>query len=237
MKLLLRKTIFILTLISIFSVTALCQQSKSNWVRVPGFGPESPLVLRNQETFIGIMGAAALSYALSELIFKNGENTNYYQARAGMNHEYFWGFRDVLHQNFGVEKRLAPWFAVATEFNLQQWTDQTPVVKNQNSFGLGAGLMTYYRWYILGKKRISPYLEYGAGVFYGFGKFPSNGTNFTFNYSTQLGLEYTFENENKLRFGYGQFHQSTQNAAFPNPGYDGDGFSISYSWFWKKSKW
>ncbi|MCL3781357.1 hypothetical protein EMN47_13285 [Prolixibacteraceae bacterium JC049] len=232
-----RRTFTVLILILLLNLPAFSQGSKSNWFRVPGFGPESPLTLTNQETFVGVFGAAVLSYTLAELVSKNGENTNYYQARTGMNNEYFWGYRKVFHQNFGVEKQVAPWFAFAVEGNLQQWSDKTPDIKSKDAFGIGAGIMTYYRWYLFGKKRISPYLEYGAGLFYGFKEFPYNGTNFTFNLSTQLGVEYKLKNKDKIRLGYGQFHQSNNNLLQPNPGYDGDGFSISYSWFWKNTKW
>lgn len=213
------------------------QSNKTSWPLIPGFGPESPLTLTNEGTFAVVMGGAVVSYALTELLFKNGENLNYYQARVGMNHEHFWGFRNVFFQNFGVENRVANWFAFAAEFNMQQWNDRTPGIDSKDKFGMGAGLMTYYRWYLFGKKRISPYLEYGTGLFYGVKSFPYNGTNFTFNHSTQLGLEYTFINKNKLRFSYGQFHQSNNYLFELNPGYDGDGFSFTYSWFWKTSKW
>ncbi|TKG90763.1 hypothetical protein EYV94_23145 [Puteibacter caeruleilacunae] len=232
-----------LIIISIFpllllqSTQSVGQSKKNDWFRVPGFGPESPFSLTDEETFIGVIGAAALSYTLAEVLFKDGENLNYYQARAGMNNEYAWGLKKVYHQNFGVENRVARWFAFAMEFNLQEWNDQTPNIENKDSFGLGAGIMTYYRWYLFGRKRISPYLEYGTGLFYGFEKFPHNGSNFTFNHSTQLGVEYTLKDKNKVRLGYGQFHQSNNGLSKYNPGYDGNGFSVSYSWFWRTSKW
>ncbi len=41
------------------------------------------------------------------------------------------------------------------------------------------------------------------------------------------------KNQNKLRLGYGQFHQSNNAWIQPNPGYDGNGFSINDSVFWK----
>lgn len=213
------------------------QSKKADWFRIPGFGPESPLSLTDEQTFIGVVGLAAISYSLAEFVWKGDENLNYYQIRTGMNHEYFWGFRNVYLQNFGVENRVAPWFAIALEANMQEWQDRTPVVQDKKSFGMGFGLMSYFRWYIFGKKRISPFIEYGTGLFYGLSKFPHNGTNFTFNNSTQLGVEYSFKNRNKLRIAYGQFHQSNNQYQQPNPGYDGNGFSIAYSWFWRTSKW
>lgn len=213
------------------------QGSGNDWFHIPGFTPELPTTLTSQETFFGVMGAAVLSYTLAEFVFKDNETLNFYQVRAGMNDEYIWGLKSVWHQNFGVEKRIAPWFAFAAEFNMQQWNDRTPDIEKKAKFGLGAGIMSYYRWYLLGKKKISPYLEYGTGLFWGFENFPYNGSKFTFNHSTQLGIEYTLKNSDKIRLGYGQFHQSNNNLLSPNPGYDANGFSISYSWFWTTSKW
>lgn len=232
------KRIFLIISVALISNNQVFTQINNNgWFSFPGLGPESPLSLTSEETFYGVIGAAALSYTLTELVFKNHENLNFYQIGGGMNNEYFWGLRKVFHQNFGVEKRAAPWFAFALEYNFQQWGDQTPKLDKNEKFGLGMGIMTYYRWYLFGKKRLSPYLEYGTGLFWGFKEFPYNGTAFTFNHSTQVGLEYTFENKNKARMGYGQFHQSNNYLFDRNPGYDGNGFNVSYSWFWKTSKW
>lgn len=231
------KRTFSIVLLLFIVIKSNSQSSNNDWPQIPGFGPDSPITLTGQETFLGVMGVAVLSYTLAEFIFKDEENLNYYQVRTGVNKEHVWGLRNVYHQNFGVENKVASWFTFAAEFNLQQWSDRTPNIGDRNKFGVGAGIMTYYRWYLFGKKRISPYLEYGTGLFYGFKKFPHNGSNFTFNHSTQLGVEYTFNNKNRLRLGYGQFHQSNNGLIQPNPGYDANGFSISYSWFWKTSKW
>lgn len=232
-----KKIALVLCIALLINSTANAQNSGKDWFHIPGFTPEIPITLTNQRTFFGVMGAAALSYALAEFAFKDEENLNFYQVRAGMNDEYVWGLKSVWHQNFGVENRVAPWFAFAAEFNFQQWNDRTPGIEKKDKFGMGAGIMTYYRWYLLGKKKISPFLEYGTGLFFGFEKFPYNGSKFTFNHSTRLGIEYTFENKNKLRVAYGQVHQSNNGLFSKNPGYDGNGFSISYSWFWKTSKW
>jgi hypothetical protein len=99
------------------------------------------------------------------------------------------------------------------------------------------GINTYYRWYLFGKKKISPYIEYGAGLFYGFKKFPQNGSNFTFNLTNALGIEYTIKNQNKIRLSYGHIHQSNNNLFNENPGIDGNGLNFTYLWFFKKSKW
>lgn len=212
------------------------QRSTGGWFHIPGFTPEIPITLTSEQTFYGVMGAGAFSYLLSEVIFKNDKNTHYYQVRIGMNDEYIWGLRNVWHQNFGVENRLSPWYAIAAEFNLQEWSDRTPGLEKKKKSGIGTGIMTYYRWYLFGKCRLSPYIEYGTGIFLGFRKFPHNGSEFTFNHSTQLGLEFTLKNKNKIRVGYGQFHQSNNRIFRNNPGYDANGFSLTYSWFWKDSK-
>ena len=174
-------------------------QSKNDWFHIPGFDPALPTTLTDRTTLVGVLGLAVLSYSLEEFIFKNHSNVNYYVARTGMNKEYAWGLKNVWHQNLGVEHRIASWFSLSAEFNLQEWSDRSPKISSRDKFGLGAGLMTYYRWYLFGKKRLSPYIEYGTGIFYGFKKFPYNETNFTFNNSTQLGLEYTLKNKSKIR--------------------------------------
>lgn len=222
-----KKTIIILLLTLMFANAN--AQSKGDWFHIPGFDPSLHTTLTNRSTLIGVIGLAALSYSLEEFVFKNHENINFYTARVGMNNEYAWGLRNVWHQNIGVEHRVASWFSVSAEFNLQEWHDQSPQIDSKNKFGIGTGLMTYYRWYLFGKKRISPYIEYGTGIFYGFKKFPYNGTNFTFNNSTQLGVEYTLKNKSKVRLSYGNFNQTNYNLLKSNPAYNGNGFSISYS--------
>lgn len=207
------------------------QKDNKSWPGLPGFGPESPLTLTSEPTFYGVIGAAALSYVLSEYIGKNHKNIHFYQFRLSANNEHFWGHRHVISQNIGVENRTAPWFGFTAEFNLQQWIDNTPNV-SADQFGIGAGVMTYYRWYVLGQKRISPYIEYGTGLFYGFTPFPYNGSNFTFNHSTQLGIEVSLKNNDRVKIGYGHFHQSNNGFLPKNPGYDANGFSISYSRCW-----
>ncbi len=223
-----KKHIFIFLLI-IYTIT-LNAQSTGRWKNIPGFDPALPTTLTSQETFIGVIGLAALSYSLEEFVFKNHKNVNFYQGRVGMNNEYAWGLKNVWHQNFGIEHHVASWFSLSAEFLLQEWHDKTPIIDNESKFGMGSGIMTYYRWYLFGKKRLSPYLEYGTGIFFGFEKFPYNGTNFTFSHSSQLGIEYTLKSNSKVRFGYGNFHQSNNGWLDSNPGYDGNGFSISFAW-------
>lgn len=208
----------------------LSAQSKKSWPHIPGFDPALPTTLNSKESFIGVSALAIISFALEEFVFQKHENVSYYSARLAMNKEYAFGLKNVWQQNLGVEYRLASWFSVSADFNLQEWSDQTPLIENREKFGLGMGLMSYYRWYLLGKKRISPFIEYGSGLFWGFKEFPYNGTKFSVNHSTQLGLEYSLQNENKLRLSYGHFHQSNYNWLASNPAYDAYGFSIAYAW-------
>lgn len=177
----------------------------------------------DQTTFVGLISVAALSYGLTKFVFKENETLNFYQVRAGV---FGTEGGTVVMENFGIEKRLAPWFGLGLEINNQQW-----IYEEKN--GAGMGFNTYYRWHLLGKKKISPYIEYGAGFFFGFSDFPPNGTNFTFNLTTQVGAEYTFEDQNKLRLGYGHIHQSNNELLDPNPGEDGNGLNITYLWFWQ----
>ncbi|MFT4738211.1 MAG: hypothetical protein ACI8QD_002378 [Cyclobacteriaceae bacterium] len=95
------------------------------------------------------------------------------------------------------------------------------------------GLNTYYGRYLLGRKKISPFIEYGAEFFFGFSDFPPSKTNFTFNHTTQIGAQYTCDYENKLRLSYAHIHQSTSELLDPNPGEDGNGFNVTYLWLWK----
>jgi hypothetical protein len=224
-----KKLFYTIILCITLSAPIISQSSNGDWVQIPGFIPENPAMLRSTKASLVVLGLAGLSYGISEF-FGDFEDENYYQVRAGMNNEYFWGFRKMMHQNFGVERRVSSWFSVSLEANLQEWYDDTPNIKSSNKFGAGLGIMSYYRWYILGSWKLSPYIEYGLGVFCGFKEFPYNGTNLSFNYSTQLGIEYKYDNNNRFRFSYGQFHQSTDNYSLPNPGYDADGFSIGWSW-------
>lgn len=222
------KKIILFTILLTVSLNAIGQR-KNDWPHISGFDPALPTTLTNKSTLLGVLGLAALSFSLEEFVFKNHDNINFYSARTGMNREHAFGLRNVWHQNIGVEHRVASWFSLSAEFNIQEWQDQTPLIKANQKFGLGVGIMTYYRWYLFGKKRLSPYIEYGTGVFTGFKKFPYNGTFFTFNNSTLLGFEYSLKGNGKIRLAYGNFNQTNYNLLSSNPGYNGNGFSIGYT--------
>ena len=196
-------------------------KAQESWPGIPGLD-ENSFAVYSQETFLGVFGAAVLSYGLAELVFKD-ENLHYYQFHTGM-----FGTEEgtIIMENFGVEKRVAPWFGLSAEANVQQY------IKSDYA-GAGMGFMGYYRWYLFGKKRFSPYLEHGTGCFWGFNKFPQGGSNFTFNLTSQLGLEVTRKNLDKMRFSYGHIHHSNNGLRPENPGLDGNGFNFAYLWFWQ----
>lgn len=223
------KKLFISIILLIFLQTSQAQ-SKGGWPFIPGFDPALPTTLTDRTTLVGVIGFAALSYGLEEFVFKKHENLNFYTARIGMNNEYAFGLKNVWHQNIGVEHRIANWFSVSAELNIQEWHDTSPNIENKQKTGMGLGVMTYYTWYILGKMKLCPFIEYGAGAFLGFKKFPYNGTQYTFNHSTQLGLEYTINDSSKARISYGHFNQSNYNLLDSNPAYNGNGFSLAYAW-------
>ena len=204
----------------------LVESSKEGeWQGIPGMSGNG-IALMNQTGFLVLMGSALSSYFLTEFVFKD-TNRNYFQTRFGL---YGGSNKTIISfQTFGIEKRVSHWFGVGLEVNFQQWAGQLPVRHN----GTGVGLNTYYRWHLFGKRKFSPFLEYGARVFQGFKPLPFEGSRFTFHLSTSLGAEYTFDNNNKLRFSYGRLHQSNNDLLQVNPGLDESGFQATFLWFWK----
>lgn len=213
-----------LTLLLLLAIGLNARAQKGEWPALPGLDySESSIALIDQESFMALAGAATASFILAEWVLKDVADINYYQARAGM---VGTSGGTVMLENFGIEKRLAHWFGIGLELNTQQWF-------YEEKAGAGIGFNTYYRWYLRGRKRLSPYIEYGAGLFRGFSEFPPDGTRFTFNLTTQLGLEYQLNNQDKVRLGYGHLHQSNNGLLEPNPGEDGNGFNVTYLWLWK----
>lgn len=194
------------------------------WPAIPGID-DGKFAIYSQNTFIYVMGAAVTSFLVAELAFRDS-TLNFYQGRLGI-----WGTDagTVVSQGFGIEKRSSHWFAIALELNVQEWSGEA-------NKGMGLGLNTIYRWYAFGKKRVSPYLEFGAGIFQGFRPFPQDGSGFTFHLTTRIGAEIKMRNKNQLRFDYGHLHQSNNDLFDRNPGVVGNGLSISWSWFWKKTR-
>lgn len=189
-------------------------------------GADSPLQLDGQRGFF-IMGGLALASVLATQ-FNSYRTQNYFSNQVGFYNDGFDSQGDVqiLFQSVGLEKRLAPWFATSAEVQVQE-------MFGQNYANLGGSLMTYYRWHAFGKKKISPYFEYGAGIFTGIRQFPEDGTNFTFRLVYKLGAEWNFSKNskvNKARIAYGHIHQSNNDLFARNPGYDGNGITFGLSW-------
>lgn len=193
------------------------------------FGQVNPLGIEN--TFIGLdrqngviimSGIAVASYFLTKKASEDSK-LNFKQIHIA----YFNGDGyDVYMQNFGLEREYSSWFSLRVEGNIQEFSKD-----NYSTFGLGIKL--YSRYSLFGKKNLSPYFEYGAGIFNAFKKFPENGSTFTFNLTYAVGLEYKFPNKNKIRVDYNFIHHSNAGLADDNPGFDANGISFSYSWFWK----
>ncbi|MCI4670225.1 MAG: acyloxyacyl hydrolase [Bacteroidia bacterium] len=191
-------------------------------------GSESPLQLDGQRGFFIMGGLALTSFLASQ--FSSHRTENYFSNQLGFYND---GFNldeneQIVFQAVGLEKRLVPWFATSVEFQIQE-------VFRRNYANVGASLMTYYRWHAFGKKQLSPYFEYGAGVHNGMRRFPEDGTTFTFRLTYKVGLEWNFESAsngqmNKLRLAYGHIHQSNNNLLARNPGYDGNGVTVGLSW-------
>ena len=183
-----------------------------------------PLTLVDQDGFYRVLTMAGISFIFSEMVFKEADE-HYYQLR-GSYYSNSEGMR-VYGQHFGIEKRLSHWFGIGIEGFSQQWN-------GRGNSGIGMGLNAYYRWYAFGKKRWSPFLEYGTGGFYGFSRFPADGTKFTFHLTTSYGVEHKLKNKDRLRLTYGHLHQSNNDLFEANPGIDLKGFTLTYLWSWKR---
>lgn len=198
------------------------------------------LALDRQTGFIVMSGSALVSYLISEFL-SGVPHLDYYQFHGG----YYYGESGgggpafpgepvytpdnyhVIMQNFGVEREFSPWFSLMLEANLQE-------MANANYFSMGIGLKPYVRWTFFRKWRIHPYIEYGAGIFYAFSEFPENGSKLTFNLNYALGLEYILPNKDKIRLDFNFKHHSNNNLFESNPGFDGNGVSISFCRYWKE---
>ncbi|MCG7533151.1 acyloxyacyl hydrolase [Psychrobium sp. MM17-31] len=201
-------------------------ETVDDWPNFPGLKSTSFLSLTNQDVFIGVASAAALSYYLSEYVFEDEQDITFYNFRSGFSQGS--GKRIYLN-NFGIEKKLSSWFSAGIELNSQYWKDyQTAASGNRE--GIGGGALAVLRWYPYHFGKASLYAEYTTGLFYSDKRFPFDGTKFTFNHSSHIGIEYHINAKQKLRFGYGNFHQSNNNWIDPNPGSNSNGFAISYSW-------
>jgi hypothetical protein len=216
------------------------------------FGQYNPLGVENsklamdrQTGFIVMTSAALSSYLISQFLV-NDPKLDFYQAHIG----YYNGKSgtggspmmdqlqttdetttttseqtdyNILMENFGVEREFTKWFSLRLEANVQQCF-------NSDYFTVGGGIKTYYKWTILRKKKIHPFIEYGAGVFLAAKKFPEDGSTGTFNLNYAIGGEYILPNNDKIMVDFNFKHHSNNNLGDSNPGFDSNGVSISYCW-------
>lgn len=192
--------------------------AQNGWPSIPFY---DHIGLKSGETFKRAIFVASASYLIAELSSKE-PHKNYYQMRVAVlsSEEY-----TVVSESFGIEKRVRPWFALGAEFLNQQWF-------HEGFGGTGVGIVGFWRWYVFGKKRISPLFEFAPGTYYAMRKFPEGGSNFTFHLNTSLGVEYTLKSNDKLRLTYTQLHQSNNDLFSENPGIDLTGFTLTYLWRW-----
>ena len=133
---------------------------------------------------------------------------------------------NVYMQNFGLEREYSHWFSLRAEGNIQEFIRRED--RSDDTFGVGFKL--YSRYTAFGNKKVSPFFEYGAGLFTALKQFPFDGSRFTFNLTYAVGLEFTLANKNKIRADYNFIHHSNANIGRTNPGFDGNGVSVSFSW-------
>jgi hypothetical protein len=220
-------TLFLCSVCITSAQNQVSENAPSNWPEIPGLHHGGPITLTNEKIFIRVAGAVAITYLINKFVLKENNTTDYWLVRTS----YAKGdYKTVTKQHFGIERKLAPWFSVTLEGNFQQWHDEREYIQKKDKTGFGISLQPFFRWYVFGKKRLSPYLEYGTGFFQGFEKFPQNGTGFTFTHSSHLGVEYTTKNEQKIRLSYGQYHHSNNDWWKENPGFNANGLNISYAW-------
>jgi hypothetical protein len=187
-------------------------------------GKDNTFIALDRENGFFILSSFALASYF--LVKKNQNNSkiDYYQTHIG----YFENSKyRVLMQNFGVERNYSHWFSLKMEVNLQE------IINQNNFYTMGLGYKLYSRWSLFGKKKISPFFEYGSGVSFALKKFPENGTSFTFNLTYAIGLEVKLKNKNKLRIDANFLHHSNAGLSDNNPGFDGNGISLTYSWLLK----
>lgn len=210
-------------------------------------GTENSFIALDRQTgFLIMTGSAIGSYFVSKFLSSDSEYT-FYQTHAG----YYYGrsgaqmgpnpgdfngttttdsereYYNIIMENFGVEREYSRWFSLRLEANIQEFTAD-------DYFTLGGGIKTYYKWTFMRKWMVHPFIEYGAGIFYALDKFPEDASNLTFNLNYAIGAEYILPNNNKIMLDFNFKHHSNNNLFENNPGFDGNGVSISYSWFWKE---
>jgi hypothetical protein len=223
------------------SIIILTLLSNNIYCQYNPLGMENSFMQLDRQRGAIIMSSAALgSYLISKFLIKDVK-IDYYQAHAG----YFYGYSgggwgpssqestktpyNIFMESFGAEREYSHWFSLRLEGTLQE-------MSGKDYFTVGGGIKLYTKWTILRKKKIHPYIEYGGGVFCAVDKFPEDCSNITFNLNYAVGAEYILPNNDKIMVDANFKHHSNNNLWQPNYGFDGNGVSVSYCWFWKENK-
>lgn len=195
--------------------------SQEAWPAIPGID-EGAASVHSQETFLPALGFAAVSYGLARWVDR-AERAHRVQSRLGA-----YGLEDhlVLNQAVGVEQQVSPWFSLSWEVFVQEWRAD---LATGNTHGMGVGLNPWAKWTAFAARKISPFVEVGTGGFYGFKRFPEEGTRFTFHLNTNLGLEWALDASDCFRLTYGHLHQSNNGLGERNPGIVGNGLTVTWS--------
>lgn len=201
-------------------------------------GMENSFMQLDRQRGAIIMSSAAVgSYLISQFL-TNDMKVDYYQFHTG----YFYGYSgggwgpssetasktpySIFMESFGAEREFSRWFSLRYEGTIQQMT-------GEDYFTAGGGVKLYCKWTMLRSKKIHPYIEYGGGFFCALQKFPEEGSLATFNLNYAIGAEYILPNNNKIMVDANFKHHSNNNLGSANPGFDGNGISVSYCWHWK----
>jgi len=182
---------------------------------IPGID-DGGLSIKSTGTYLAFMGLG-LGSGFLDRWRSPGDTVDLAQVQTG-----FFGLEEggIFMLNAGLEKRVAPWFGHAIELNMQQWS--------QGEEGsIGGGLVSYGRWLVPLNAPVRPMIEGGAGVFFSADPFPADGTKFTFNLSTRLGLEVDLSESYRVRLLYGHVHHSNNGIVLPNPGIEAHGLTLA----------
>ena len=182
---------------------------------IPGID-DGGLSIKSTGTFLAFVGLGLGSGAV-DLWLSPDDTINLAQVQTG-----YFGLEDggIWMLNAGLEKRVAPWFGHAIELNMQQWSQG-------DEGSIGGGLVSYGRWLVPLKAPVRPMIEGGSGLFFSADPFPADGTKFTFNLSTRLGLEIDVSDAYRMRVLYGHVHHSNNGIVLPNPGIEAHGLTLA----------
>jgi hypothetical protein len=173
--------------------------------------------------------AACLFFTKKDSSFQ--KRISFYQ-ESGVSFGYKPPYTLSLQNNTGVLYKVRNWMSLGMEWNAFHFSDKT---NNTWSFGV----RPFSRWYPYVGKKISLFVEYGAGLSYSLNRFPLTGTGWDldtartgthFNFTTKYGIgtEVHVTNRFFLQGGLRHFHLSNGNmkGMQRNPSYDGNGMFV-----------